>query len=304
MSARKLENSRQAIDVTQGEGSQAPYSDSRTDSQEALVRRLWLGAAVFLAGPANVVMQMSNYPVARGITESKVESGSVLKHPFKRFRTTVGYLDISLFGDDDLRADYRNAINGAHRQIHSTDASPVQYNAFNRHLQLWVASCLYYGFRDMTIGLHGPLTDQEEEDLLQASSRMGTTLQIPAAMWHPNRQAFEAYWADGMRQTHWDDETRAYARDLVNADFFPGAQRLFKVFFGAPLRFFNIGFLPQELRDELGLEWTESDERTFRRLMRLLGTVSRPLPFALRRVPTNWMAWNLRVRRRLGKPMV
>jgi uncharacterized protein (DUF2236 family) len=107
-----------------------------------------------------------------------------------------------------------------------------------------------------------------------------------------------------MNQIQWDEETRAYARDLVNSDFFPGAQKIFSILFGGPMRFFNIGFLPPEMRSELGFEWTESDERTFRRTLRLVGIVTRPLPFAIRRIPTNWMSMNLRIRRRLGKPMV
>jgi uncharacterized protein (DUF2236 family) len=269
-----------------------------------MLRRGWLGPVVFMAGAANVVLQMTNLPVARGIAESTVESGSVYKHPIKRFRTTVGYLDVALFGDDQLRADFRHAINGAHRQIRSTPSSPVKYNAFNRHLQLWVASCLYYGTHDIFTRMYGALTDQQAEDLLQATARLGTTLQVPVDMWHRDRQAFQSYWDEGMQQMHFDDVTRAYVLDLINVDFLPPRLKALKLLAGAPIRFFNVGFLPPEVRQELGLEWSDRQDKVFNRALRTLGIITYPLPFAIRRVPSNWMSMNLRIRRRLGLPMI
>ncbi len=300
MSAQQLD--RRGDDSAPGE--ERPYTDALSPRQIALLRRHWLGLAVFMGGPANVVMQMANYRVARGITESTVKSGSVYHHPFKRFRTTVGYLDIALFGDDRLRADYRNAINTSHRHIHSTAASPVRYNAFNRDLQLWVASCLYYGFRDIVGHLDGPPSRADQEELLQACARLATTLQVPAEMWHRNVAEFEAYWAEGMRDIHFDGATRAYATALVEVDFLSKRMRAAKLLLGRPTRFFNIGFLTPELRAELGFEGSDRDEKLFNSALRTVGIASRPFPFAIRRVPTNWMSTNLRVRRALGKPMV
>ena len=44
-------------------------------------------ATVSLAG-ANIVMQLAQLPVGRGVAESKVDTGSLYKHPVKRGRTT------------------------------------------------------------------------------------------------------------------------------------------------------------------------------------------------------------------------
>src|SRR5690349_24798586 len=44
----------------------------------------------FAAGAANVVMQLSWPEVGYGVAESKVDSGNLLKHPWKRARTTFG----------------------------------------------------------------------------------------------------------------------------------------------------------------------------------------------------------------------
>jgi uncharacterized protein (DUF2236 family) len=42
----------------------------------------------FAAGAANVIMQLSWPEVGYGVAESKVDSGNLLKHPWKRARTT------------------------------------------------------------------------------------------------------------------------------------------------------------------------------------------------------------------------
>ena len=63
-----------------------------------------------------------------------------------------------------------------------------------RHLQLWVASCLYYGARDMAVRMHGELDEESERMLLEVGKRFGTTLQVPEEMWHADVEDFERYW--------------------------------------------------------------------------------------------------------------
>lgn len=288
-------------DFTQGNDDGSAYSDQLSDAQRKLLNRRTDGIAVFLAGPANVCIQLALRPVGRGVVESTVHSGSVYRHPLKRFRTTIGYLDVAMRGDDQLRADYRHAVNGSHRPVRSGPDSPVKYNAFNRDLQLWVASCIFYGFRDSMTRMRGPLSADEEELLLQACSRLATTLQVPAEMWHADRTAFEAYWADGLAKIEIDDETKDYLLGIVDARILPAPlARLF----GPPMRFFNTGYLPPEVRAALGLTWTDRQERRFNAILRFLGRVSRPFPPVVRRVPMNWMTLNLRARRALGRPLV
>jgi uncharacterized protein (DUF2236 family) len=290
-----------ARDFTQGGDDESAYSDQLTEAQRKLLNRYTDGIAVFLAGPANVAIQLALRPVGRGVVESTVHSGSVYRHPFKRFRTTVGYLDVAMRGNDQLRADYRHAVNGSHRPVRSGPDSPVKYNAFNRDLQLWVASCIYYGYRDTMTRLHGQLSADEQELLLQASMRLATTLQVPAEMWHDNVAEFEAYWDDGLTRIEIDDETKRYLLGIIEAKILPAPlDRM-----SAPvMRFFNTGFLPAEVREALGLTWTDRQERKFNAILRFLGRMSRPLPPFVRRVPMNWMTLNIKARRALGRPLV
>jgi uncharacterized protein (DUF2236 family) len=267
----------------------------------ALMRRKLDGVVAFMAGPANVAMQLGWPEVGYGVVESRVESGQATRHPFKRFRTTIGYIGVAMLGNHQQRLAYRQAINGQHRQVRSTPESPVKYNAFNRDLQLWVASCLYYGSLDAFTRMHGPLTSDEELIMLRAGARFGTTLQVPAEMWHRTPAEFWTYWEEGLARVSIDDRVGDYLRSLLRTDLLPSP--LDRIY-GPLNQWLNAGFLPAPIRDQLGLTWSERDERRHARLMRVLGAVSRPLPHVVRAFPINTMMWNLELRRRLGKPMV
>ncbi len=78
----------------------------------------------FAAGAANVIMQLSWPQVGYGVAESTVDSGNLLKHPWKRARTTFQYLAVAILGGPDDRAAFREAVNSSHRHVKSTAESP------------------------------------------------------------------------------------------------------------------------------------------------------------------------------------
>jgi uncharacterized protein (DUF2236 family) len=258
------------------------------------------GIGGFLAGPANVVMQLALAPVGYGVLESKVDSGKVTKHPVKRFRTTFTYLSAALYGTPAERARYRDAVNESHRLVRSDAQSPVAYNAFDRDLQLWVAACLYYGAVDVVQRLHGPLDDHTADALYHYGARLGTTLQVTPDMWPADRQAFTDYWDAMVDKISIDAPVREYLLALLRHEYLPRALR--------PVPRFNVwistGFLPPKFREEMGLSWTDADERRFTRLLRGIGAVSRRLPGPVRRFPFNWFLWDLRLRVRLNRRLV
>jgi uncharacterized protein (DUF2236 family) len=260
------------------------------------------GISAFYAGVANVIMQLARREVGWGVMESKVESGRVDKHPFKRLRTTFTYISVAMLGDEEDQAAYREAVNVSHRQVFSgpDSRSPVRYNAFDPQLQLWVAACLYYGMVDVIQAMHGRLPDDEADAIYQYAARYGTGLQVPRELWPADREAFQAYWDDQFDQLVLDEEVRRYLLALlrfrmVSPVFYPAARFM---------TFMNTGFLPEPLRSAMGLSWTDAQERRFRRINRTTGAVSRRLPPTLRAVPFNTFLWDMRRRRRAGKPLV
>lgn len=258
------------------------------------------GVGGFLAGTANVIMQLALTPVGYGVIESKVESGQVTKHPLKRFRTTFTYVSVAMWGSEQERASYRDAVNGSHRLVRSDENSPVQYNAFDRDLQLWVAACLYYGTVDVLEKMHGPMSDDDADALYEYCARYGTTLQVTPDMWPADRKAFAKYWDETVAAISMDEPVREYLRALTTREHMPRPLRLSTRF----NQWITTGFLPPEFRAQMGYDWTADDQERFDRLMRRIGTVERRLPGVVRRFPFNWFLWDLRLRIRFNRRLV
>lgn len=256
------------------------------------VRDLIDGVAL-LASTANVVMQLSLPPVGYGVLESKVESGQVMRHPFRRIRNTVTYLSVAFMGTSEERKIYRRKVNRSHASVRSAAGSPVSYNAFDPRLQLWVAACLYRGVNDIHELLHGPVDDAIADAIYQESRRLGTTLQVPEHMWPADRAAFEQYWTSAMAELRIDPPVRTYLYRLMMLDYLPWP---FSKAFGPFNRFLTAGFLSPPFREQMRLPWTERDQREFEFLMRMIASINRLLPSPISQFPFNACLQDLRLR--------
>ena len=263
--------------------------------------RPFLSAAGALAGLANVVMQLARPPVGYGVKESRVTAGSAMLHPLKRTRTTFTYLAVALLGTDDDRRRYRRAVNRQHAQVRSTATSPVEYNAFDPELQLWIAACLYYGLADVLGRVREPPDDQTSEALYRYCARLGTSLQVHAGMWPADREEFGRYWERSVSELSIDDPVREYLRGLVDLRNLP---RVLSLAFRGTSRFWTTGFLPPELRDQMGLPWGAARQARFEDLLRLIGSLESVVPVPLRALPLSLLLWDTRLRHRLGLPLV
>jgi len=269
--------------------------------ERAVLRRRADGIGALIGDTANVFLQLAWPEIGYGVVESSVSGGQVMRHPFKRARTTLAYLGIALEGTQEQIDLYRQAVGTSHRQVRSGPDSPVKYNAFDRELQLWVASCLFYGFWDISVRMHGPMSPHDEEVLLRACARFGTSLQVPQDMWHQSMADFWRYWEQSLQRASIDDTVGAYFHDLLNLRMLPfPLDRLF----GPVHAWFNTGLTPPEIRRQLGLRWTAADERRHDRALRALGVIYRRLPRVLRMFPLNAAAWATLTLHRFGRPMV
>jgi uncharacterized protein (DUF2236 family) len=255
-----------------------------------------------LAGPANFTMQLAWPGVGYGVLNSRVESGSALKHPIKRSRTTFTYLAVALLGTEQDRTAYRQAVNRQHAQVVSTPDEPVQYRAMDPRLQTWVAACLYYGTVDMIEKMHGSLDEATADALYAYGARFGTTLQMPAEAWPADRAAFDKYWDDSLAEVHIDEPVREMLMTLIRGDNFPWPLRnrraaRFNVFV-------STGFLPPPFREAMKLSWSDQDQVKFDRMMRRYGRFERMMPRFMRSFPFRMLLWDMRARRRLGLALV
>src|ERR1700757_3369745 len=176
----------------------------------------FMGSAL-LAGPANVIVQLSRPAVGYGVFESRVESGRVDLHPIKRARTTFTYLAVATQGTNEQKAAFRRAVNRAHARVYSTDESPVSYHAFDPELQMWVAACLYKGAIDVYRLFVGEMDDETADEHYREGMVLGTTLQVPSEMWPADRAAFDEYWHGSLEQVHIDDTIRDYLYPIATA---------------------------------------------------------------------------------------
>ncbi|MGO9352889.1 MAG: oxygenase MpaB family protein [Mycobacterium sp.] len=263
-----------------------------------------MGMALLL-GPANVIMQLGRPGVGYGVMESRVESGRVDLHPIKRARTTFTYVAVAMAGSDAQKAAFRRAVNRAHAQVYSTPDSPVEYNAFDPDLQLWVAACLYKGGVDFYRMFVGELDEQDADRHYRDGIVLGTTLQVPPEMWPPDRAAFDRYWQDQLDKGHIDDSVRDYLYPIA-------VGRVRAVTLPEPLRrlperlalLLTTGFLPQRFRDEMRFSWDPAKQRRFDRLIAMLRTMNNVLPRFVRRFPFNVLLWDLDRRIKAGRPLV
>ncbi|CAJ1509196.1 oxygenase MpaB family protein [[Mycobacterium] burgundiense] len=255
----------------------------------------------FAAGAANVVMQLSRPGVGHGVAESKVTSGSLMHHPWKRARTTFSYLAVAILGTDADRAAFRAAVDGAHRLVRSTPESPVQYNAFDRDLQMWVAACLFVGLEDTYQLLRGELSAEHAEIFYRSAFTLGTTLQVGEEQWPPTRAGFDDYWNTACAQVAIEDTVRAYLNDLLNLRMITG---LLRPGFGPLLRFLTAGFLAPVFREALGVPWSPRRQRWFERLFLLVSLANRFLPKFIRQGGSQLLLSDIRRRTRRGKRLI
>lgn len=250
---------------------------------------------------ANVIMQLANPAVGYGVARSTVENGRLDTHPIKRARTTASYLAVAVFGDANDRRRYRQAVNRQHAQVRSTHDSPVEYNAMNTDLQLWVAACLYFGWEDIYERVHGPLTGDLRETFYQQGKVCGTTLQMPAEAWPADRDAFDVYWNEQVAKIDISDEVRDFLLDIANFGY---ASEFVQRRFGPVKYRRTIGYLPHEFREALRVEWSHDDQVWFDDYVARQVRKERRKPLWLSQLSFKALLWDTRRRNRFNRPLV
>jgi uncharacterized protein (DUF2236 family) len=196
-------------------------------------------------------------------------------------------------------------VNRAHAQVYSTPDSPVQYNAFDPELQLWVAACLYKGGVDFYRMFIGEMDDRDADRHYREAVVLGSTLQVPPEMWPADRAAFDRYWNQQLEKVHIDDAVRNYlypiAVSRIHALRLPEFVRRQPEKLGLLL---TAGFLPQRFRDEMRFSWDAATQRRFDRLIAVLRTVNNAMPRFVRRFPFNLLLRDLDRRIKAGRPLV
>ncbi len=260
-----------------------------------------LNPAAVLMPAANVIMQLASPAVGYGVLESPVDSGNVYKHPFKRARTTGTYLAAATIGTDEDRDLIRREVDKVHALVRSKPSSTVSYNAFDPRLQLWVAACLYRYYIDQHELLYGPLDDDAADAVYRDARKLGTTLQVRADMWPPNRVAFDEFWKRSLDELRIDPPVRDHLHGVAAMAFLPAPLRLLAGRFNL---FATTGFLPDEFRTHMRLSWSGAQQRRFEWLLTALRVADRVIPREVWVLGYQLYLRDMRSRARRGKRIV
>ena len=259
-------------------------------------RHLVAGASL-LAATANVIMQLARPEVGYAVVESTVESAQLMRHPVRRWLTTLTYLSVALMGTPAERAAVRRMVNRSHAQVRSGAGSPVVYSAFDPGLQLWIAACLYQGTVDVQTALRGPADEQTADDMYQVARWFGSTLQMPGELWPADREAFQSYWETELASVRIDPPVRDYLGQLLRLAYLPPP---LCAVLGPVNQFLTTGFLSPPFRDQMELTWTDREQRQFEAVLRAVAKINRVMPGPARRFPFNACLVSWRCRRLLG----
>lgn len=283
----------------------AHVADVRASRHRRRIRRtgdLVTGLGPTIAG-ANVIMQLANPRVGYGVVESRVDSGSAVKHPIKRSRTTGTFLAVALLGDDEDRRYVHDELKRVHDLVYSTAESPVRYSANDSRLQLWVAICLLKYFIDQYELLYGRLTVAEKERIIADARWLGTTLNVRPDQWPSSYRQLQEYWDDQLGDMTIDPPVRDLLQQLSDLSFlrhrFGTAGTVAHKVLGRPMNYLINAGLPPEFRDMMQWRWGPGDERLYARTLRVARALD-PATGRLMRGMLFTYVLDMRLRRRLG----
>jgi uncharacterized protein (DUF2236 family) len=243
--------------------------------------------AVLIAGGGRaILLQIANPAVGHGVADHS----DFASRPLDRLHATLTYVYAVACGTAEDIEIVRRRVNRAHAPVYGTGnpnspayANSPAYYAFDPELQLWVAATLY----DSAMAVHqlvfGPHADSDADAVYGQYASLGTSLQMPADLWPPDKAAFNRYWQERIAELRTDAATRAVVRQLLYPRTGPLLLRAVM-----PLgRLVTVGLLPPPVRQAYGLSWNPTLQKRFERVFRFIAAVYPLLPRPVRHWPKN-----------------
>jgi uncharacterized protein (DUF2236 family) len=207
-----------------------------------------------LAGPRAVLMQIAHPLIAAGVAEHS----RYREHRFARlYRTSMAAAAIT-FGSRDLALRVISAINRRHLTVHGTlqkqagvFPAGTPYDANDPQLKLWVLNTIIESTLLVYEMFVSPLSEEGREEYYSDSLIVAKLFDIPEHLIPPSYADFRRYMNSmlGSDVVMVSDTAREIAHEL-----FSGALEGRLLFLGSAI---GIGLLPDRLRNEFGLEWSE-----------------------------------------------
>jgi uncharacterized protein (DUF2236 family) len=248
------------------------------------------GEAVLLAGGARaILLQIADPAVGRGVARHS----DFAADPMRRLRNTLTYIYVVAFGSPDDTARVTAMVDASHSTVRGEsprrdegaargeEYDAENYDATDPESQLWVAATLYETAITIHGAVFGPLSAADADAVYRDYAILGTSLQMPAELWPPDRDAFRRYWNGRLAELRVTDDTRRVARELLHSRAIPWWLRA-----GMPLaRLVTAGLLTPSLRVADVLPWGPRRARRYRAAMRVTTALYPRLPRRARHWP-------------------
>lgn len=225
--------------------------------------RAGLGAAGYA-----LTLQVSHPTIAAGVREHSVYSAD----PWGRFFRTADFVILLAYGDAPTVRQLVSNLRRQHAAIRGTDPDGNRYSALEPSAYAWVHATLGIAIVHAHDAMGTTFSPSERERFWQEWLVLGDALQV-------RRDRLPEHW----------DGVDAYLRQmidevLVDNDVMQEVQRTADRLTGSPpvgwipssvwrtasrpagplLRVLGTGLVPVDLRERLGMRWTQSDEQFFR----------------------------------------
>lgn len=229
-------------------------------------RRFAADSSLVLGGLAAILLQLGDPLVARGVATHS----SFASDPLRRLRGTLAYVYAIGLGTPDQHALVARRVDASHARVPGArDTAP----------QLWVAATLARVSVQVHELIWGPVSAELADEIHAASADLGTSLQLPADAWPPDRAAFDRYWDATVAGLSVGADARTVAAELLGARAAPWWVRLAM----PAAREVTAVLLPPGLRDAYGIPWRP---RRARVVVGIVRGIARVTPRRLRELPS------------------
>jgi uncharacterized protein (DUF2236 family) len=241
---------------------------------DTMMWRINREAVLLGSGPAALLLQIAHPSVARGVAEH-----SDFEHdPWKRLHGTINTTLAMVFGDGPSAERAVRKLNRVHGGIRGEG-----YRAMDPELLLWVQSTLIVTSVAAYQRWVGPLTPAEKEQFWQEARRVGVRLGIGLDLSPRDWPGLEAYWEwmlspDGPIKV--SDVALRLAPSIIRPPF-PLVPGLAIDLLTLP----GFALLPPRIREDYGIAWSISRERTAIALGYAVRSWTRVIPLLLRSMP-------------------
>ena len=254
---------------------------------DSVIRRVNAEPAILFGAGRALLLQLAHPAVAQGVHDHS----EFKRNPFARLQGTLEAVNAMVFGSEELAEGVGRRVRWIHDFVSGTG-----YRANDPQNLLWVHATLLDTALRCYEELVEPLSPEDAETYYSEMMRVALAFGLALEDQPPTLADFRAYFDATVASIEVSD----VGRDLASFIADPTLPLNLHVPLRPVLRtqrLFSVGTLPASLRDQLGFDWTERDERRLARVRRRIRTVFRATPRPLRIAPTRlngiqllWMA--------------